>query len=89
MAIPNDIRDFVVNHIEMMISQSHSYMPFIKDALPNSKNVAEATFSLIAGYALSVFVNQYAMRLQNPNKEDFEEFGNIISKYQERIEKLF
>ncbi len=89
MAIPIEIKNFLENHIEMMISQTQTYMPFIKVAFPSSKNVTDATFSLIAGYALSVFINQYAMRLKNPTMEDFEEFGRITAKYREKIEKSF
>ncbi len=89
MAIPIEIKNFVENHIEMMVSQTKTYMPFIKVAFPRSKNVTDAIFSLIAGSALSVFINQYAMRLQNPTKEDFEEFGKITVKYREKIEKLY
>lgn len=89
MAIPIEIKNFVEHQIEMMISQTQTYLPFIKVAFPSSKNVADATFNLIAGYALSVLMNQYAMRVQSPTKNEFEEFGNIVSKYRERIEKLF
>ena len=66
MAIPSDIEDFVEKHIKLMISQTESYLPFIKAAFPYSNNVADGVYNLIIGSALSVFVNQYAMRMKNP-----------------------
>lgn len=89
MAIPSEIQQYVENHIELLIQQTKSYLPFIKIAFPFSKNVAEACYSLIVGNALSVFINQYAMRIKYPTEDDFVEFGKLTIKYKERIEKLF
>ena len=89
MAVPDEIMDHVEKHIKLMIQQTESYLPFIKVAFPYSKNLSEACFSLIAGNALSVFLNQYAMRMKYPSKEDFVEFGKITSKYRDQIEKFF
>lgn len=72
-----------------MIKQTESYLPFIKTAFPYSTNLSDACFSLIAGNALSVFINQYAMRLEFPSIEDFEEFGKITGKYRDQVEKFF
>lgn len=72
-----------------MIKQTESYLPFIKTAFPYSTNLSDACFSLIAGNALSVFINQYAMRLAFPSIEDFEEFGKITGKYRDQVEKFF
>lgn len=71
-----------------MIKQTESYLPFIKTAFPYSTNLSDACFSLIAGNALSVFINQYAMRLAFPSIEDFEEFGKITGKYRDQVEKF-
>ena len=89
MTIPSEIQQSVENHIELLIQQTKSYLPFIKIAFPFSKNVAEACYSLVVGNALSVFINQYAMRMQYPAEEDFVEFGKLTIKYKDRIEKLF
>jgi hypothetical protein len=89
MAIPNEIQQYVENHIELLIQQTKSYLPFIKVAFPFSKNIAEACYSLIVGNALSIFINQYAMRMTYPTESDFVDFGKLTIKYKERIEKLF
>lgn len=89
MAIPKEIEQHIENHIELLIQQTKSYLPFIKIAFPFSKNVAEACYNLIVGNALSVFINQYAMRMKYPTEDDFVEFGKLTINYKERIEKLF
>ena len=89
MAIPTDIGDFVERHIKLMISQTESYLPFIKVAFPYSNNIADGVYNLIIGSALSVFVNQYAMRMQNPTVEDFAEFGKIALKYRDQVDQFF
>ena len=89
MAIPSDIVDFVEKHIKLMISQTESYLPFIKVAFPYSNNIADGVYNLIIGSALSVFVNQYAMKMQNPTIEDFTEFGKIALKYRDQVDQFF
>ena len=89
MAIPSDIEDFVEKHIKLMISQTESYLPFIKVAFPYSNNVADGVYNLIIGSALSVFVNQYAMRMKNQTVEDFSDFGKIALKYRDQIDQFF
>lgn len=89
MTIPVEIKEHLEKHIELLISQTQAYRPFVKVAYPNSKNLGEAFYNLIVGNAISVFVNQYAMRMQFPTQSDFEEFGKITAGYKERIEKLF
>jgi len=34
MAIPDDVEEFVEKHIKLMISQTETYLPFIKVAFP-------------------------------------------------------
>jgi hypothetical protein len=89
MAIPEDIKEHVEKQITLMISQTEAYMPFIKIAFPYSKNLADACYNLIVGSAVSVFVNQYAMRLKYPSAEDFAEFGKITVRYRDQIDKFF
>ena len=89
MAISPDIQDYVEKHIKLMVSQTETYLPFIKVAFPYSKNLADGVYNLIVGSALSVFVNQYAMRMKYPTNDDFSEFGRIALKYRDQIEKFF
>lgn len=89
MTVPQEIQDYLEKHIKLMVSQTETYIPFIKVAFPYSKNLADACYSLIVGNALSVFVNQYAMRLKYPQAADFIDFGKIIAKYREQIDQFF
>ncbi|MGB0856178.1 MAG: hypothetical protein ACPGQP_04060 [Nitrosopumilus sp.] len=89
MVISEDIEEFVEKHIKLMISQTETYLPFIKVAFPYSKNVADGVYSLIIGSALSIFVNQFAMRMKYPTAEDFEDFGKIALKYRDQVDQFF
>ncbi len=89
MAIPDDVEEFVEKHIKLMISQTETYLPFIKVVFPYSNNVADSVYNLIIGSALSVFVNQFAMKMKNPTVEDFTEFGKIALKYRDQIDQFF
>ena len=89
MTIPIEIQDYVEKHIKLMISQTEIYLPFIKVAFPYSKNLADGVYSLIVGSALSVFVNQYAIRVKYPTSEDFSDFGKLVLKYRDQIEQFF
>lgn len=89
MAIPEDIQEQVEKHINLMISQIEVYLPFIKVAFPYSSNIADACYSMIVGSALSVFVNQYAMRMKYPTVNDYTEFGKFVQKYRDQIDQFF
>ncbi len=89
MAIPDDVEEFVEKHIKLMISQTETYLPFIKVVFPYSNNVADSVYNLIIGSALSVFVNQFAMKMKNPTVEDFTNFGKIALKYRDQIDQFF
>ena len=89
MVIPNDVEEFVEKHIKLMISQTETYLPFIKIVFPYSNNVADSVYNLIIGSALSVFVNQFTMKMKNPTVEDFTEFGKIALKYRDQIDQFF
>ncbi len=89
MVIPSEVEDFVDEHIRMMISQTETYIPFIRVAFPYSNNIADGVYNLIIGSALSVFVNQYAIRMKNPTVEDFADFGKIALKYRDQVDKFF
>ena len=89
MAIPDDVEEFVEKHIKLMISQTETYLPFIKVVFPYSNNVADSVYNLIIGSALSVFVNQFAIKMKNPTVEDFTDFGKIALKYRDQIDQFF
>ena len=89
MAIPDDVVKFVEKHIQLMISQTETYLPFIKVVFPYSKNVADGVYNLIIGSALSLFVNQFAIKMKNPTVEDFTDFGKIALKYRDQIDQFF
>ena len=89
MAIPDEVEEVVEKHIKLMISQTETYLPFIKVVFPYSKNVADGVYNLIIGSALSVFVNQFAIKMKNPTVEDFTDFGKIALKYRDQIDKFF
>ena len=89
MVIPDDNEEFVEIHIKLMISQTETYLPFIKIVFPYSNNVADSVYNLIIGSALSVFVNQFTMKMKNPTVEDFTDFGKIALKYRDQIDQFF
>ncbi len=89
MAVPDDVEEFVEKHIKLMISQTETYLPFIKVAFPYSNNMADGVYNLIIGSALSVFVNQYALRMKYPTAEDFTEFGKIAIRYRDHVDQFF
>ena len=89
MVIPVEVEEFVEKHIKLMISQTETYLPFIKVAFPYSNNVADGVYNLIIGSALSVFVNQFAMRMKYPTAEDFADFGKISLKYRDQVDQFF
>ena len=89
MPIPDDVEKFVEKHIQLMISQTETYLPFIKVAFPYSNNVADGVYNLITGSALSLFINQYALKMKYPTAEDFTDFGKISLKYRDQIDQFF
>ncbi len=89
MTIPVEVEEVIEKHIKLMISQTETYLPFIKVVFPYSKNVADGVYNLIIGSALSVFVNQFAIKMKNPTVEDFTDFGKIALKYRDQIDNFF
>ena len=89
MAIPDDIQEYVEKNIKLMISQTETYLPIIKIVFPYSKNLADGIYNLIVGSAISVFINQYAMRMKYPTAEYFSEFAKIAYKYRDQIDQFF
>ena len=89
MAIPDEVEEIIEKHIQLMISQTETYLPFIKVAFPYSNNVADGVYNLITGSALSIFMNQYTLKMKYPTTEDFTDFGKITLKYRDQIDQFF
>ncbi len=89
MVIPTDVKKFVEEHIKMMISQTETYLPFIKVAFPYSNNIADGVYNLIIGSAFSVFINQFAIKMKYPTADDFTDFGKLSLKYRDQIDQFF
>jgi hypothetical protein len=89
MAIPEEVKDYVEKNIKLMLTQTETYLPFIKIAFPYSRNLADGVYNLIMGSALSVFINQYAIRMKYPTADDFSEFGKLSFKYREQVDQFF
>lgn len=83
-----EIHDFLTRHLNLLVSQTQAYTPFIKNAFPNTK-MSEACFNLMVGNTFSVFLSQYAMRMQTPSQEDFADFGSLVAQYKSKIEEAF
>lgn len=83
-----EIYDFMKNHMDLLIGQAKSYLPFVKNAFPNT-NLSDACFNLIVSNAFYVFLSQYAMRIQSPSEQDFAEFGNLVSQYRAKVDEMF
>ncbi|WKT58679.1 hypothetical protein QVH35_04770 [Candidatus Nitrosotenuis chungbukensis] len=88
MAIQKEIQEYMNRHLDLLLAQTKSYVPFIKTAFPGM-NLADACFNLVVGNAFPVFLGQYAMRIKSPTEEDLIEFGKMASQYREKISELF
>ena len=82
------IQEYMNRHLDLLLMQTKSYIPFIKTAFPGT-NLTDACFNLIVGNAFSVFLGQYAMRMKSPTDEDFAEFGKMTNQYRGKIAELF
>ena len=89
MPIPADIEEFVEKHIKLMISQTETYLPFIRVAFPYSNNIADGVYNVNMGSALSICINQFAMKMKYPTAEDFTEFGKISLKFRDQVDQFF
>ena len=89
MPIPDEVEEIIEKHIQLMISQTETYLPFIKVAFPYSNNIADGVYNLITGSALSIFMNQYTLKMKYPTAEDFADFGKITLKYRDQIDQFF
>lgn len=89
MTIPVEIKQVIEKQLDLMTEQTRAYLPFVKLAFPNVKDLSEGCFNLIIGNVFQLFLTQYAMRMKSPTEEDFSEFGLIAQKCREKIKKMF
>ena len=72
-----------------MLLQTKSYLPFLKIAFPNVKDLSEMCFNLMVGNAFTTFLSQYTLRMKSPTEDDFVEFGTLVEKYRDKVKELF
>ena len=82
-----DIEIAVTKFIEMMMKHTRSLKPFLLTTYPYQVNLQDAYFQLILNQSFSFFLNQYSLRLKKPTPDDYKEFGEIILRYKDAIEK--
>lgn len=89
MTIQPEIKDTIEKNMELMLNQTKAYLPFLKVAFPAVKDLPEMCFNLMVGNTLTVFISQYAWRMQSPGESDFTEFGTIVEKYRQKVKEMF
>ncbi|MDE1843857.1 MAG: hypothetical protein KGI10_00845 [Thaumarchaeota archaeon] len=89
MVISSDIKTAIEMNMELMINQTKAYLPFLKVAFPGTRDLSELTFNMMVGNALTVFISQFAMRMQSPSESDFAEFGKIVEPYRNKVKAMF
>ena len=89
MVITSDIKTAIDRNMELMINQTRAYLPFLKVAFPGARDLSELTFNMMVGNALTVFISQFAMRMQSPSESDFAEFGKIVEQYRNTVKAMF
>lgn len=89
MTIQSEVKSAIEGNMELMINQTKAYLPFLKVAFPGVRDLSELTFNMMVGNALTVFISQFAMRMQSPSESDFAEFGKIVEVYRSKVKELF
>lgn len=89
MTINPEIKKMVEKNMDLMITQTGAYLPFLKTAFPNVKDLPDFCFNMMIGNALTTFLSQYALRMQSPKKDDFSEFGIVVEKYRKKVKGMF
>jgi hypothetical protein len=89
MTISSEIKAAIESNMELMINQTGAYVPFLKVAFPRVRDISDLTFNMMIGNALTVFITQFAMRMQSPSESDFAEFGKLVEAYRSRVKELF
>jgi len=89
VVIQSEIKIAIDKNMELMLNQTKAYLPFLKIAFPGVQDLSELTFNMMMGNAFTVFVSQFAFRMQSPSADDFAEFGKIVEAYRGKVKELF
>lgn len=89
MTLQPEIKDAIERNMELMLTQTKSYLPFLRVAFPGVKDLSEMCYNLMVGNALTTFLSQYALRMKSPGEGDFAEFGAIVEKYRSKVKEMF
>jgi hypothetical protein len=84
-----EIKETIEKNMDLMLKQTKAYLPFLQIAFPGVKNLAEMSYNLMVGNALTAFLTQYALRMQSPGEKDFAEFGAIVEQYRSKVKEMF
>lgn len=89
MTIQPEIKEVMERNMDLMLTQTKAYLPFLKIAFPQTKDLPELCYNLMVGNALTTFLSQYTLRMQSPSQEDFTEFGVLMEQYRQKVKELF
>lgn len=82
-----EIKEALERNMELMLRQTKAYMPFLRIAFPQTKDLPNLCYNLMVGNALMTFLSQCALRMQVPNEKDFAEFGALVEQYKDMIKE--
>lgn len=89
MTIQPEVKEIIEQNMDLMLKQTKAYLPFLRIAFPNTKDLPETCYNLMVGNALATFLSQYALRMQSPNEKDFAEFGAIVEQFRSKVKAMF
>jgi hypothetical protein len=89
MTIQPEIKETIEKNMDLMLTQTKSYLPFLRVAFPSTKDLSEMCYNLMVGNALTTFLSQYALRMQSLGESDFAEFGTIVEKCRTKVKEMF
>ncbi len=89
MTMQPEVKETIERNMDLMLTQTKTYVPFLRVAFPRVKDLSEMCYNLMVGNALTTFLTQYALRMQSPGESDFVEFGAIVEKYRPKVKDLF
>ena len=89
MTLQPEIKDAIERNMELMLTQTISFLPFLRVAFPGVKDLPEMCYILMVGNALTTFLSQYTLRMKSPGESDFAEFGAIVEKYRSKVKEMF
>lgn len=84
MAIPEQIRNFVVTQLDYYIREVGTCLQ-IAERYSDGDALENATFGVILGRVHLGFVQAYQTQLLSPNSEDIAEFHDIVSGKEKEI----